>query len=150
MLLCPWVFPDKNTGVGFHSFLQGISWPQDRTWLSSLLKFMLIESVMLSNHLFLCHPFSFWLQSFPASGSFPVGQSFTSGGQNIGASASASILPMNIQDWFPWGLTGLIFFWSKGLSRVFSKTIVQKHQFFGAQLSLRSNCHIHTWLLEKP
>ena len=75
---------------------------------------------------------------------------FTSGGHNIGASASASVLPMNIQDWFPLGLTGLISLQSKGLSRVFSNTAVQKHQFFGAQLSLWSNSHIHTWLLEKP
>ena len=80
-------------------------------------------------------PFSSHLQSFPASGSFPVSQFFTSGDQSIGASASASVLPMNIQDWFPWGLTGLIFLQSKGLSRVFSNATVQKHQFFGTQLS---------------
>ena len=81
-------------------------------------------------------PFSSNLQSFPASGSFPVSQLFTSGGQNIGVSASASVLPMNIHDWFPSGWTGLIFLQSKGLSRVFSNTTVQKHQFFGTQLSL--------------
>ena len=80
-------------------------------------------------------PFSSCLQSFPAPGSFPVSQFFTSGGQSIGASASASVLPMNIQDYFPLGWTGLISFQSKGLSRVFSNTIVQKHQFC-AQLSL--------------
>ena len=74
---------------------------------------------------------------------------FASGGQSIGASASASVLPMNIQDWFPLGLTGLISLQSNGLSRVFSNTTVQKHQFFSAQLSLYSNSHIHTWLLEK-
>ena len=150
----------------------------------SLLKFVSVELVMLSNHL------SFCLQSFPASGSFPVswlfisgGQSigtsasasvlpiniqgwfllgligspwsprdsqescpasqsfqtsqfFASGGQSIGVSASASVLPINIQDWFPLGLTGLISLLSKGLSRVFSNTTIQKHQFFGAQLSL--------------
>ena len=93
-------------------------------------------------------PFSSCLQSFPASGSFPRSQFFTSGGQSIGVSASA--LPINIQDWFPSGWTGWISLQSKGLSRVFSNTTVQKHQFFGAQLSLWSNSHIHTWLLEKP
>ena len=95
-------------------------------------------------------PFSSCLLSFPASGSFLTNQFFTSGGQSIGVSASASVLPMNTQDWFPLGLTGLIFVLSKGLSRVFSNTTVQKHQFFGAQLSLWSNSHIHTRLLEKP
>ena len=80
-------------------------------------------------------PFSSCLQSFPAYGSFPMSQLFASGGQNIGASASASILPMNIQDWFPLGWTGWISLQSKGPSRVFSNTTVQKHQFFSAQLS---------------
>ena len=80
-------------------------------------------------------PFSSCLQSFPASGSFQMSQFFTSGGQSIGASASASILPMNIQDWFPLGWTGWISLQSKGPSRVFSNNTVQKHQFFGAQLS---------------
>ena len=84
-------------------------------------------------------PFSYCLQSFPASGSFPMSQFFASGSQRIGASASASVLPMNNQDWFPWGLTSLISLQSKGLSRVFSNTTVQKHQFFGAHLSLWSN-----------
>ena len=93
-------------------------------------------------------PFSSCLQSFPASGSFPVSQ-FASCGQSIGVSASASVLPMNIQDWYPLGLTGLISLQSKELSRVFSNTRVQKHQFFSAQLSLYSNSHIHSWLLEK-
>ena len=93
-------------------------------------------------------PFSSHLQSFPASGSFPMSQVFPSGGQSIGA--SASVLPMNIQDWFPLGWTGWISLQSKGLSRVFSNTTVQKHQFSGAQPSLWSNSHIHTWLLEKP
>ena len=96
--------------------------------------------------LFSVVPFS-CLQSFPASGSFLMSQLFTSGGQNIGA--SASVLSMNIQDWFPLGLTGLIFLQSKGLSRVFSNTTAQKHQFFSTQ-PLWSNSHIHTWLLEKP
>ena len=95
-------------------------------------------------------PFSSCLQSLPASGSFPVGQLFIWGGQVIGVSASASVLPMNTNDWSPLGWTGWISLQSKGLSRVFSSTTVQKHQFFGAQLSLQSNSHIHTWLLEKP
>ena len=95
-------------------------------------------------------PFSSCLQSFPASGSFPKSQFFTSGGQSIGVSASASVLPMNTQDWFPLGLTGLISLQSKELSRVFSNITFQKPQFFSAQLSLYSNSHIHTWPLEKP
>ena len=95
-------------------------------------------------------PFASCLQSFPASGSFPVSQFLTSGGKRIGASASASVLPMNIQDWFPLGWTGWISLQSKGLSRIFSNTTVQKHQFFGVQLSSQSNSHIHTWPLEKP
>ena len=95
-------------------------------------------------------PFSSRLQSFPTSGSFPKSKFFASGGQSIGGSALASILPVNIQDWFPLGLSGLISMQSKGLWRVFSNTTDQKHQFFGAQLSLWSNSHIHTWLLEKP
>ena len=85
-----------------------------------------------------------------ASGSFPMSQFFASGGQSIGVPASASVLPMNTQDWSPLGCTSWISLQSKGLSRVFSNTIVQKHQFFSAQLSLWSNSHIHTWLLEKP
>ena len=95
-------------------------------------------------------PFSSCLQSFPASGCFSMSQFFISDGQSTGVSALASVLPMNIQDWFPLGWTGWISLQSKGLSRVFFNTTVQKHQFFGTQLSLRSNSHIHTWLLEKP
>ena len=95
-------------------------------------------------------PFSPCPQSFPASGSFPVSQLFASGGQSTGVSASTSVLPMNKQDWSPLEWTGCISLQSKGLSRVFSNTTVQKHQFFGAQLSSQSNSHIHTWLLEKP
>ena len=95
-------------------------------------------------------PFSSCLQSFPASGSFPMSQFFTSSSQSIGVSASTSVLPVNIQDWCPLGWTGLISLQSKGLSRVFSNTTVQKHQFFSAHLSLWSNSHIHAWLLEKP
>ena len=89
-------------------------------------------------------------QSLPASGSFPVSQLFSWGGQSIGVSASASVLPMNIQDWSPLGWTGWTSLQSKGLSRVFSNTTVQKHQFFGTQLSSQSNSLIHTWPLEKP
>ena len=95
-------------------------------------------------------PFSSHHQSFPASGSFPVSQFFASGGQSIGVSISASVLPVNIQGWSPLGWTGWISLQSKGLSRVFSNTTVQKHQFFGTQLSSQSNSHIHTWPLEKP
>ena len=95
-------------------------------------------------------PFSSCLQSFPTSGSFQMSQFFSSSGQSIGVSPSASVLPMNIQNWFPLGLTGLISLLSKGLSRVFSSMTIQKHQFFGTQLSLWSNSHIHRWLLEKP
>ena len=101
----------------------------------TLLKLMSIESVMSSNHLILCHPLLFCFQSFPASGSFPVSQ-FSSGGQIIGVSASASVFPVNIQDCFHLGLTGLISLQSKELSRVFSNTTVQKHQFYCTQLSL--------------
>ena len=95
-------------------------------------------------------PFSSCAQSFPASGSFPMSQFFASGGQSFAVSASASVFPMNIQDWFPLGWTGWISLQSKGLSRVFSNTTIQKHQFFGAQLSLWLNSHIYAWLLEKP
>ena len=105
-----------------------------------------------------CHPaislsvslFSPCPQSFPVSRSFTGIWLFASDGQSIGASASTSVLPMNIQGWFPLGLTGLISLQSKGLSRVFSNSTVQKHQFFDTQPSLWSNSHIYTWLLEKP
>ena len=108
------------------------------TNFQSLLKPMPIESVMPSSHPTISSsvvPFSSHLQSFPVSGSFPMSQLFASGGQSFGVSASTSVLPMNIQDWFPLGWTGWIFLQSKGLSRVFSNTTVQKHQFFGTQLS---------------
>ena len=105
-----------------------------------------------------CHPtisssvvlFSSCPQSFPGAGSFPRCWLFRSGGQGIGASASASVLPMNIQGCFPLGMFGLISLLSKGLSRVFSSITVQKHQIFCPQLSILSNSHIHIWLLEKP
>ena len=92
-------------------------------------------------------PFSSCSQSFPASGSFPMSRLFTSGGQSIGASASASVLPVNIQGWFPLGLTGLISLLSKGLSRVFSSTTIWKHQFFGTQPSLWSSSLVHNSIL---
>ena len=95
-------------------------------------------------------PFSSCPQSLPASGSFQMSQLFASGGQSIGVSASVSVLPMNTQDWSPLGWTGWLSLQSKGLSRVFSNTTVQEHQFFGAQLSSQFNSHIHTWPLEKP
>ena len=94
-------------------------------------------------------PFSSCPQSLPASGFFPVSQLFTSGGHSIGVSASASLLPMNTQDWSPLGWTVWISLQSKGILRVFSNTTVQKHQFFGLQLSSQSNSLIHTWPLEK-
>ena len=103
-----------------------------------------------------CHPaisslvVPFSSCSLPASESFPMSQLFAWGGQSIGGSASASVLPMNTQDWSPLEWTGWISLKSKGLPRVFSNTTVQKHQFFGAQLSSQSNSHIHTWPLEKP
>ena len=95
-------------------------------------------------------PFSSCPQSLPASGSFPRSQLFEWGGQSIRVSASASVLPMKTQDWFPLEWTGWISLQSKGLSRVFSNTTVQNHQFFSTQLSSQSNSHIHTWPLEKP
>ena len=110
-----------------------------------LLKLMSIESVMPSNHLVVCCPILLLPSISPIIRVF----SDASGGQSIGASASASVLPMNIQDLFPLELTGWISLQSKGLSRVFYNTTVQKHQIFGAQPSLWSNSHIHTWLLEK-
>ena len=95
-------------------------------------------------------PFSSCCQSLPASGSFQMSQLFASGGQNTAVSTSTSVLPMNTQDWSPLGWTGWTSLQSQGLSRVFSNTTVQKHQFFGAQPSSQSNSHIHTWPLEKP
>ena len=95
-------------------------------------------------------PFSFFPQSFPATGSSQISQLFESGDQSIGVSVSASVLLMNTQDWSPVGWTGWISLQSKGLSKVFSNTTVPKHQFFSAQFSLYSNSHIHIWPLEKP
>ena len=116
----------------------------------SILKLMSIELVMPSNHLIICHPLLLLPLICPSIRVFQMSQFFSSGGQSIGVSASASVLSMNIQDWFPLGWTGWISLLFKGLSSVFSNTTVQKHQFFGTQLSSQSNSHIHTWLLEKP
>ena len=115
----------------------------------SSLKLMSIESVISSNHLILCRPLLLLPLTFPASGSFQVSQLFASGGQSIGISASISVLPMNTQDWSPFWWTCWISLQSQGLSRIFSSLTVQKHQFFSAHLSSKSNFHIHTWLLEK-
>ena len=105
------------------------------------------NAIQLSHPLFLSSASAF---NLPVSGSSPVSQLFASGGQSIGASASTSVLPMNIQGWFPLGLIDLISLLSNGLSRVFSRTTIWKHQFLGIQPSLWSICHIRTWLLEKP
>ena len=117
--------------------------------ISQMLKLMSIESVMPFNHLILCHPLlllpSIFLSIRVFSNVF-----FTWGGQSTGASASESVLSMNIQGWFPFELIGFISLHSKEPSRVFSNTTVQKHQFFGAQPSSQSNSHIHTWPQEKP
>ena len=137
-----WLFATPWTIAHQASLSMANSW--------SLLKLMSTELVMHATTPYSVVPFFSHLQSFPTSGTFQMSQLFTSGSQSIGVSASASVLPMNIQDWFLLGWTGWISLQSKGLSRVFSNTTVQKHQFFGAQLSWWSNSHIHTWLLEKP
>ena len=141
-LSCIWLFVTPWTAAHQASLSITNSW--------SLLRLMYIKLVMPSNHLILFIPFSSCLQSFPASGSFQISQFFTSDDRSTGVLASASVLPMNIQDRFPLEWNGWISLQSKGLSRVFSNTTVQKHWFFGTQLSLWSNSHIHTWLLEKP
>ena len=114
----------------------------------SSLKLTSIESVMPSSHLILCCPLVLLPRSLPASESFPISQLFAWGGQSIGVSASASVLPKKSQDWSPLGWAGWISLQSKGLSRVFSNITVQKHQFFSTQLSSQSNSHIHTWPLK--
>ena len=111
-----------------------------------LLKFMSIQSVMLSSHLIFCHPFLLFLHH---QGLFQCEEDSASDGQSIGALTSASVLPMNIQGWFPLGLNGWISLKSKGLLRVFSSITIWKHQFFSAHPSLWANSQIHTWLLEK-
>ena len=116
---------------------------QNNAW--NFLKLVSIKSVMPYKHLILCCPLLLLPSIFPKIRVFPMRQFFTPGGQTIGA--SASVLPMNIQDWSPLGWTGWISFQSKELSRVFSNTTVQKNQFFSVHFSLYANCHIHTWLL---
>ena len=135
-----WLFVTSWTAALWASLSFTISW--------SLLKLMVIELVMPSNVSSSVTPFSSCLQSFPASGAFLMSWLFASGGQSVGASASASVLPMNIQSWCPLGLTGLTFLLFKGLPRILSSTTTQKHQFFGTQPSLWSSSHVHTWLLE--
>ena len=132
-----WLFATPLTAVCQASLSFTISW--------SLLKLMSIESVMLSNHLILCRPLLLLLSIFPSIRVLFSELALHKSGQSIGASASASVLPMNIQDWSPLPWTSLISLQSKGLSRVFSNTTVQKHQFFGAQPSSQSNSHLHTW-----
>ena len=116
----------------------------------NLPKFTSTESVMPPNQLILCHPLLLLLSIFPRIRIFSNESGLWSGGQSIGVSASTSVLPLYTQDWSPLGWTGWVSLQSKGLSRVFSNTTVQKHQFFCAQLSSQSNSHIHTWPLEKP
>ena len=116
----------------------------------NLHKLTSITLVMPSNHLILCHPCLLPPSIFPSIMVFSNESALRVRCQSIGVSASPSVLPMNIQDWFPLGLIGLMSFQSRGSSRVFSNTTVQKYQFFSAQLSLWLNSHIHRWLLEKP
>ena len=136
-----WLFVIPWTAAHQASLPITISW--------SLLKLMSIESVMPSNHLILCCPLLLPPSIFPSIRVFTMSQFFVSDGQSTGVSTSASVLPMNVLDWFPLGWTGWIYLQSKGLSRVFPNITVQKHQFFSAQPFLWSNSHIHTWLLEK-
>ena len=143
LLLCS---VTKSDSSGPHG-LQHVRLLLSSTISQSLLKFISIESVMLSSHLTLCCMLLLCLQSSPASGSFPMSQLFTAGSQCI--RASASVLPMNIQGWFPLGLTGLISLQSKELSRVFSSPTTQQHQFFCTQPCSWSNTCIRMWLLEK-
>ena len=153
----PWI---KANSVQFiHSVVSDSLWPHEsqhaRTPCPSQTPGVYSDSCPSGRW---CHPaisssvvsFSSCPQSLTASGSFQMSQLFTWGGQSIGVLASASVLPMNTQDWSPLGWTGWISLQFKGISRVFSNTTVQKHQFFSAQLSSQSNSHIHTWPLEKP
>ena len=161
-LLCPWNSPGKNIEVGS---VQLSSWVMSNSlWPHGLQHARLPCPSPTPGAYSKSCPSSWWChptispsvvpffscpQSFPASGSFPMSQVFASGGQSIEVSASTSVLP-NTQDWSPLGWSGWISLQFKGLSRLFSNTTVQKHQFLGAQLSLQSNSHIHTLLLEKP
>ena len=145
LLLSRWVVFDSET-----PWTVACQAPLSSTISGSLHKFMSIESMMLSNYFILCCPLLLLPSMFPSIRSFLMNWLFVWADQNIGASASATVLPMSIQGWFPLGLTGLIFLLSKRLSRVFSSTIIRRHQFFSAQPSLWSKSHICTWLLEKP
>ena len=136
-----WLFATPQTAARQASLSMTIS--------QSLLKFVSTESVMPPNRLILCHPLLLLPSIFPSIRIFSNESALHIRWLCIGASASATVFPMNIQGWFPLGLTGLISLLSKHLLRVFSSTIVRKHQFFGAQPFLWSNFHIHTWLLEK-
>ena len=161
-MLAIWsLVPQFSSGKFSHSVVSNSLWPHGlqhtRPPCPSPTSIVCSDSCPLNQwfHPTISYPVTHFscLQSFPGTGSFPMSQGFISGDQSIGALASASVLPMNIQNWFPLGLTGFISLQSKGLSsttRVFSNTTIQKHQFFGAQLHLWSNSHIHTWLLEKP
>ena len=120
------------------------------TYSRSLLKVMSIKSVMPSNHLVLCHPLLLLISTFPSIRVFSKESVLCIRWPKYWSFSFKSVLPMHIQDWFSLGLTILFSLQSKGLSRVFSNSTFQKHQFFSAQLSLWSNSHIHTWLLEKP
>ena len=139
-----------------HVQLFAISWtaahqdPLSFATSQSLVKFMSLESVMLSNHLILCHPLLLLPPIPPSIRVFPMSQLFAWGGQSTGVSALASVFPKKSQGWSPSEWTGWISLQSRGLSRVFSNTTVQKHQFFSAQPSSQSNSHIHTWPQEKP
>ena len=142
--------------VCFHSVSQSLSHVQlfATPWIAAHQASLSItnsrSSLMPSSHLILCRPLLLPAPNPSQHQSFPMSQLFTWGGQSARVSALASFLPKNTQDWSPLEWTGLISLQSKGLSRVFSNTTVQKHQFFGAQLSSQSNSHIHTWPLEKP
>ena len=141
-LSCVWLF--ATSWIAAHQASRSF------TNSCSSLRLMSIESVMPSSHLILGHSLLLLPQSLPASKYFPMSQLFIWGGQSTGVSALASFLPKKSQGWYPLEWTGLVSLQSKGLSRVFSITTVQKHQFFGAQPSSQSNSHIHTWPQEKP
>ena len=142
LLNCVQLFVSPQAAAGPASLSVTIFW--------SLLKLMSIESMMPFDHLILCCPLLLLPSIFPSISVFSHQSALRVRWPKYGASASALILPMNIQDWFPLGLTGLISLLSRGLSRVSSNTTIWKHQFFSAQPSLWSSSHIHTWLLEKP
>ena len=141
-LSCVWLFVTPWIAAGQAS----LSITNSR----SLPNLMSIELVMPSSHLILCRPLLLLPSIFPSIRVFSNESTLCVSGQSVGVWASASVLPMNTQDWSPLGWTGWISLQSKGFSRVFSNTTVQKNQFFGPQLSSQSNSHIHTWLLEKP